>query len=301
MLEILPETLFKGIQIIGLAGSTGEQVAQKALLAFRPDNGSDAALLNGVWIEHEPNGNLLGGVLRNLYRAADKKNLYQQMQKQSFAANETCPVCKKKPDVPRIEAYGRYLCPEHMPVYWLQMLERHLGLQKETSSGMCEICSQPSPVLLKIDGSTQCLKCLSETVLSDNGISRWVFKAGPPTPMEGSNELQIFEDACNKIRHCLRCGSKAVRIHRIILDFPKAGTPIYPVWETQRRDYTPEEEERRLRQLRIYSKGLMSVTIECPQCGYLTREFPGVDLSPPPRPATAWRDPPLGESPLGEF
>ena len=296
MLEILPETLFKGIQIIGLTGPHGEHVAQKALLAFKPGSGPEKTLLNGLWIEYEPVGNLLGSVLRNLNRSTDKKNLYHQIQKKSFAANENCPVCKKRPEVSLIEAYGRYLCPEHLSVYWLQMLQRHLGIEEGDVSGICGKCSEPSPVLLKIDGSLQCLKCLSEAVLGDQTITQWVFKAGPPTPMEGSNELHIFQDACDRVQYCLRCGSKAIRIHRIILDFPKAGTPIYPVWETSRRDYTPEEEDRRLRQIRIYSKGLMSVTIECPQCGYLTREFPGVDLSPPPRPTTAWRDPPLGEA-----
>jgi hypothetical protein len=37
----------------------------------------------------------------------------------------------------------------------------------------------------------------------------------------------------------------------------------------------PDAEARRQRQLEIYERGLLKVTIECPQCGYLEREFVG--------------------------
>jgi hypothetical protein len=71
------------------------------------------------------------------------------------------------------------------------------------------------------------------------------------------------------------------------MDFPRTTSPLYPLWEIRQGDRTPEGEQRRARQLEIFTKGLMRVTLECPQCGYLEREMPGLALDPGEKPYPA--------------
>jgi DNA-directed RNA polymerase subunit RPC12/RpoP len=90
-------------------------------------------------------------------------------------------------------------------------------------------------------------------------------------------DLRLFMEAWRRIEACERCGSRAIRIRRLLLDFPRAQGPLYPLWEIRRGDQTAEDELRRGKQLLAYTEGFLKVTVECPQCGYLEREFTGLD------------------------
>ena len=107
---------------------------------------------------------------------------------------------------------------------------------------------------------------------------------GPPLPAGGAGELRAFVEAWRRVGSCQRCGSKAIRIRRLLLDFPRARGPLLPLWELSKTDMLPERALLRERQLRVFTQGLLCVTLECPQCGYMEREFPGFGADLPKHP-----------------
>jgi hypothetical protein len=74
---------------------------------------------------------------------------------------------------------------------------------------------------------------------------------------------------------CERCGAERIRIRKITLDFPKSQGPVYPLWEVSPEDRSREADHHRQRQLEAYTRGFMRITVECPHCGFMQREFPG--------------------------
>lgn len=140
---------------------------------------------------------------------------------------------------------------------------------------MCPKCGLEG--VLCWEGRGYCTRCLVGEIRQLPGLARWILVGGPALPGRGEGELGAFLEAWRRVGACPRCGSKSIRLRRLLMDFPKAQAPIFPIWELTKEDMKPERIMLRERQLRAFTEGLMRVTVECPQCGYMDLEFPGLE------------------------
>jgi len=273
MLEVIPANLARGVQLAGLRGTFGRGVPTRALIAFWTPDSHESSGVRGVWLAAQRDDGLPEGAIRDLlldvlpsYRAGP-----------NGPVSQCCPVCGGASPGWAATADGRPVCPTHLAELWERLAQRWFRAAQVVS---CPRCGRSASFLWSQGGGIFCSRCLVSSLSTDESTSHWILTAFSPLPSEMQGELRIFREAWRWVSVCLRCGSSEIRIRRILLDFPKVSGPVYPLWEMDKKDRTPGAELRRWRQLQIYTQGFMRVTLECPQCGYLERELPGVGSGP---------------------
>jgi hypothetical protein len=120
--------------------------------------------------------------------------------------------------------------------------------------------------------------CISRALIAPERPDLWILVGGPPLPESAVGDMRVFLAVWKRLCQCERCGSKGIRVRKILVDLPRTRGPLYPLWEIGPEDRSAEAELRRTRQLEIYTRGAVRATLECPECGYLEREFPAADL-----------------------
>lgn len=269
MIEVIPANLSRGIQLVGVRGGSGRRAPTRVLVAFRSPQYQPATLVRGVWLDSERSDDLPTAAVRDLVLDA--------LPLPGVATNEAgskgCPVCGKTTMGMAMTGDGHPVCMTHLGELWEQTAR---GWFPSSNCIPCPRCNRPITFLWEEEGRKLCSHCLASALSGKDSPIQWVVTAFPPLPSEMEGDLRIFREAWRWISVCLRCGSSDVRVRRILLDFPKVTGPVYPLWEIGQKDRNPGAELRRWRQLQIYTQGFMRVTLECPQCGYLERELPGV-------------------------
>ncbi len=269
MIEVIPACLARGIQLVRVGGFSGNRVPISVLMAFRAPDHHPPILLRGVWLDPERSDDLPPAAVRDLVLDA----LPLPGGGTNEAGFKCCPVCGEATVGMAMTADGRPICMNHLPELWEQAAR---GWSPVSNCIPCPRCGRSVTLLWAEEGRMFCSHCLASALPGEGPSTQWVVTGFPPLPPEMEGDLRIFREAWRWISVCLRCGSTDVRVRRILLDFPKVTGPVYPLWETGKTDRNPGAELRRWRQLQIYTQGFMRVTLECPQCGYLERELPGV-------------------------
>jgi len=273
MIEILPGDIARGIQLVGLDISEGHRVPSRALLAERMAQTQGPLRLRALWLETGPPAPVPVGALRDLVSEGLPAT---SPPRRGAPVSSRCPICGE--DAPsRVLAQDRGpVCPRHFADLWLRQC---LAGLPASLPGSCPACGNATPLLWKEEGGERCTDCLAAALLQTDMPAHWILRGGTPLPEGALGDLRVFLEAWKRVPACERCGSQGIRIRKILVDFPRARGPLYPLWEIRRDDRSVESEKRRRRQLQAYTEGVLGVTLECPQCGYLEREFPGVDLS----------------------
>ncbi len=268
MIEVIPANLARGIQLVGTREISGRRVPTRVLMAFRAPE-QQPSLVRGVWLDSERPDDLPASAVRDLVLDALPLSGVGTVG----AGSRGCPVCGEAAVGMAMMGDGRPICITHLAELWE---ETGRGWFPASDCVSCPRCGRSVTFLWAQQGRTLCSHCLGSAISGGEPPTRWVVTAFPPLPSEMRGDLRIFAQAWRWISVCLRCGSPDIRVRRILLDFPKVTGPVYPLWEMDKKDRTPGAELRRWRQLHIYTQGFMRVTLECPQCGYLERELPGV-------------------------
>jgi transposase-like protein len=271
MIDILPSELSKGIQLVGLEGAEGNWHPSMALLCLRRLDAGGPLELDCHWIESKPRGDLPAEAMQDLVLEGI------QSRPQTPRRPDACPSCGKRISSGVFSYYGSPVCPEHVADLWT----RNLLVNFQAKAMIhCPQCGDDTAIIWHGQGTSSCTACLVSRLDREEASRRWVLMSGIPLGQEALGDLQIFRGVRQRIEACTRCRSKQIRIRKIRVDFPKASPPLYPLWEVFDTDRTADVEKQRGRQLEIYTQGLLKVTLECPQCGYMDLEFPGFDLKP---------------------
>lgn len=269
MIEVIPANLARGIQLVGVQEISGRRAPTSVLVAFRSPEYNPSILVRGVWLDSERTDDLPAAAVRDLVLEA----LPLPGGWTKDTGFECCPVCGGGTEGMAMTGDGRPICMTHLPVL-LEQTAR--GCSSRSSCIACPSCGRSVTLLWAEGGRILCSHCLASILSGEGSPTQWVVTGFPPLPPEMRGDLRIFREAWRWITVCLRCGCSDVRVRRIQLDFAKAMGPVYPLWEIGQKERTPGAELRRWRQLQIYTQGFMRVTLECPHCGYLERELPGV-------------------------
>lgn len=263
MIEILPESLSRFIQLIGLQEvGRGRYLPKKLLFARRLENKN---FLEAKWLEHSPQVPI--EVILNLVA-------------EWIGEEPKGGALKSSP--PRVT-----LEPGQRPLIWIPFqMELHemedflLYWEKILMSGRedggrkapCPNCGSQAYVLWKDLG---CTRCLLNGLRDEYSSWKWILIGASPLMRRDLMDIQIFLWAWGKIEVCPRCSSRKIRLRRIFLDFPKTRGPVVPLWNMAKEDLRLETMLIRERQLRAFTRGIMRVTFECPQCGFMEMEFLG--------------------------
>lgn len=268
MIEILSSELSQAIQLVGLLEQEGRFVPSRVLLALREDADCLGFGVRGLWIGS--GGSVPVEALQDLVwewlPGPGRKNLPVLTGK--------CVVCNRTGNHGVVSVEGQSICWEHLACYWEELLSAQAG-----GIGISQRCPQCGLEGVFFWGARgYCTRCLVNEIKNLPALARWILVGGSALPGRGKGELTAFLEAWRKVGACPRCGSKAIRVRRLIMDFPKAKSPVFPIWELTRQDMRPERIMLRERQLRVFTQGLLRVTVECPQCGYMDLEYPGLEL-----------------------
>ncbi len=265
MIEILSSELSQAIQLVGLLRQGKRLVPSRVLFAIVEEKGQGEKIPRGLWLVSNSlvSVEALEDLVREWYQGPGEKACLVQAGK--------CSVCGVELDKAVGSIAGRTLCWEHLAGVWEELLVAQLG--GGWTPGRCAGCGLEGVFCWEDRG--YCTRCLVQTIRNLPGPQRWILVAGPPLPGRGKGELRAFLEAWRRVGACPRCASRAIRVRRLLMDFPRAQGPLFPVWEITRQDMSPERIMWRERQLRVFTEGLLRVTVECPQCGYMDLEFPG--------------------------
>lgn len=270
MIEILSSELSQCIQLVGLGQEKGRWVPKSLLFAFREDLDQGRLRLRPAWLRSGPG--VPQGALEDLASEWSLKSI----SRGPAPASKRCPMCGASAGGRLITSEGQPLCAEHLAPAWEERLVAASGGAGEE---LCGACGLGAMVLWHGKNALpRCTRCFVQGVQDSTRTSRWMVVGGPALPPGALGEIRVFLKAWRLVESCERCGSRSIRIRRLLLDFPKAHAPLYPLWELRREDLGPEKARLRERQVRIFTQGLLSVTLECPQCGYMEREFEGVEV-----------------------
>lgn len=247
----------------------GRVVPSRVLFAFREDAGYLGCGVRGLWIGS--GGSFPVEALQDLvwewFPGSGRKTLPVPAGR--------CVVCNGRGNHGVVSIDGQSICWEHLPFYWEELLAAQAGGMN--ISGRCPKCGLEGVFFWGKRG--YCTSCMVNEIRNLPTLGRWVLVGGATLPARGEGELRAFLEAWRKVGACPRCCSKAIRVRRLIMDFPRAKAPIFPLWELTRQDMEPERIMLRERQLRVFTEGLLRVTVECPQCGYMDLEYPGLESS----------------------
>lgn len=271
MIEILPGNLSRGIQLVGLRRERDRWVARSILIAFRKDWVGGGMLFRPAWLIAG-----LGVPSEAIEDLALEWPLDKGLPRKALTITGGCPICGALASEGFVTNDSRSICSRHLTEVWEDKI---LAGSAFPGEGTCHVCGGGSPVLWQPRGPfPTCTRCLLEGRQLPE-CERWMVLGGEGIPMGAKGELGILLRAWKLVGGCHRCGSKSIRMRRLSLDLPRATGPVYPLWELRREDVEPHRSRLRERQLRIFTQGLLKVTFECPQCGYLEREFQGTDVS----------------------
>jgi|Deesub1362B_J571_1020462.scaffolds.fasta_scaffold09157_2 hypothetical protein len=271
MIEILPDSLSQGVQVVGLRRVSQRWRPVRILLAFETPERDEGRRLREIWIQGGPQAPFPLEALEDLLMDGSKASIPPNGKALS---QRGCPICNEKTARGVFTPEGRTLCRGHLWLAWDKALAD--GGRPAERPPPCPLCREPSLVLWSDGSSCLCTRCLVKRRIPQDSSWKWIFHGGKVLPWGMRGELRIFLGLWSQNPPCERCGSPHLRIRKIALDFPKMPGPLYPLWEIFRNDRTEEGEARRMRQLRAYTQGLIRAVVECPQCGYLEREWPDV-------------------------
>jgi hypothetical protein len=247
----------------------------RVLLAFQPPFPENSTRLHGFWLGPPCEPPVPSGLLRDL--VSECLSPAKLPLSRSLPMGD-CPVCGAVPLARILTPEGRPVCPAHLADLWTR---RSLGHGVQLAEGKCPHCGENASLLWEDAQQPRCVRCLCREVLEEGIVSQWIWVGEKPLALGALEDLRLLVEAWRRVGSCERCGSQTIRIRRVLLDFPRAQGPLYPVWEMRRNDMNPEGESRRVRQLRVYTEGVLRATVECPQCGYLEREFTGLQWAAP--------------------
>lgn len=188
-----------------------------------------------------------------------------------FSLSKGCPICGRQMQSSITTLDGVPVCKDHLPLLWEHYLKDRTGLCGDTTR--CPRCHGEVSILWLKDG---CTHCFWGSILQQKEVDKWIFVGGTPIALGEVSELGAYIEAWNRLQCCKRCGCRQVRIRRLSLEFPRARGPVVALWELTKGEIGRDEKVRQ-RQLRAFTEGLLSVTVECPQCGYQEMEYPGLD------------------------
>ncbi|MEJ5376541.1 MAG: hypothetical protein WHX93_08175 [bacterium] len=267
MVEILSCELSKAIQLVGFVEKDTRLVPVRVLFALSQDGAWGDFTLRGLWLT------CANTVPLEALEDLVSECLPGSWKKIPPVGTGKCALCGRPGQRQIVTSQGRNVCWEHLGCLWEEILVTQAA--RGSISGNCAKCGLAGVVLWGEKG--HCTRCMVEDLRGFSQVTQWVLLGGSPMPARGQKELVAFLEAWRRVGACPRCGSRAIRVRRLVMDFPRAKGPLYPLWDLTREDMKPERMLLRDRQLRLFTEGLMRATVECAQCGYMDLEYPGLE------------------------